>query len=316
MIDINWIPTNEYYRRILAEDDPAVRRRLYLDLFVRPWKPMMEMVGGRFGSGGSDDPLAGARAWNWLLPEQTAEIAAILEMMERADAWRQGHEALIKAAARFEPYLERIPFDTVEGWLVLADPAKANRFEKGYTGATDWMSPRLIGQFWEPNEYNLSRIGGLLAHEMHHLIRFKSFPFTLNTSVADYIVLEGTAESFATSLFGEDKVGFYVTDFEPDEFETARRLIGEGLGRTGFNVIRSYIFGDGLAEQSGYEPLGGMPAYGGYTVGYHVVQAYLKRSGRTIEEATFISADEIVAESGFFNAKAQRGRDAKSFYSF
>jgi uncharacterized protein YjaZ len=43
-----------------------------------------------------------------------------------------------------------------------------------------------------------------------------------------------------------------------------------------------------------------MPTYGGYTIGYHVVQAYLKRSGRTIEEATFVSADEIVAESGFF----------------
>jgi uncharacterized protein YjaZ len=78
-------------------------------------------------------------------------------------------------------------------------------------------------------------------------------------------------------------------------------MIAEGLHKTGFNVIRSYIFGDPLAEQSGYEPLGGMPVYGGYTIGYHVVQAYLKRSGRTIEEATFVSAEEIVAGSGFFD---------------
>jgi uncharacterized protein YjaZ len=56
-----------------------------------------------------------------------------------------------------------------------------------------------------------------------------------------------------------------------------------------------------MAEKSGYEPLGGMPTYGGYTIGYHVVQAYLKKSGRTIEEATFIPANEIVAESGFFS---------------
>jgi uncharacterized protein YjaZ len=91
-----------------------------------------------------------------------------------------------------------------------------------------------------------------------------------------------------------------VVDYEQADFEKARRMIGDGLHKTGFNVIRSYIFGDALAQQSGYEPLGGMPTYGGYTIGYHVVQAYLERSGRTIEEATFVSADEIVAESGFF----------------
>jgi uncharacterized protein YjaZ len=300
-MNINWILTNEYYHRILDTSDGDIRQQLYLDLFVQPWKQMMDMVGGRFGSNGSDDPLAGAKAWNWLLPQQTAEIAAMLEKMETADAWAEGHEALIEAAARFEPYADRIPFDTVEGWLVLAEPAKSHSFEKGYTGATDWMSPRLIGQFWEPNEYNLPRIGGLLAHEMHHLIRLKAFPWDMmNTTVADYIVLEGTAESFAGSLFGEDKIGYFIVEYEQEDFDTARRLIGEGLHKTGFNVIRSYIFGDTLAEQSGFEPLGGMPTYGGYTIGYHVVQAYLKRSGRTIEEATFVSADEIVAESGFF----------------
>jgi uncharacterized protein YjaZ len=65
-------------------------------------------------------------------------------------------------------------------------------------------------------------------------------------------------------------------------------------------VIRSYIFGDALAEQNGYAPLGGMPSYGGYAVGYHIVQAFLQRTGMSVEEATFVSADEIVAESQFF----------------
>jgi uncharacterized protein YjaZ len=301
-MNVNWMPTNEFYYRLLEQADPAVREELYLELFVQPWKQMMDMVGGRFGTNGSSDPLAGARAWRWLLPHQTAETAAMLDKMETAGAWETGLAALQEAAARFEPFADRIPFDTVEGWLVLSDPTGANAFEMGYTGATDWMQPRLIGQFWEPNEYNLPRIGGLLAHEMHHLIRLKAFPWDMmKTSVADYIVLEGTAESFAASLFGEDKIGYYVVDFDRQEFDTARRLIGEGLTRTGFNVIRSYIFGDALAQQSGYEPLGGMPTYGGYTIGYHVVQAYLKLSGRTIEQATFVPAAEIVAESGFYN---------------
>jgi uncharacterized protein YjaZ len=189
----------------------------------------------------------------------------------------------------------------VTGWLVLADPARSNPLERGYTGATDWFEPRFIGQFWEPNEHNLPRLPGLVAHEMHHLIRLRAFPFDMQrTSVADYIVLEGTAESFAASLFGEQVVGSFITEFDAAEFETARKLIGQGLDATGFDVIRGYIFGDALAERSGFKALGGMPTYGGYAIGYQVVQAFLKRSGRSIEETTFLPAAEIVAGSGFF----------------
>lgn len=297
---IKWIPTNEYYRSIINAPTPSARRRLYLDLLVEPWRPMMAMMGQSMSSGQSD-PLAGARAWGWLLPDQVQEMSAMLEKLETAGAWTHGREALAAAAARFDRFSDRIPFDTVEGWLALADPARANPFERGYTGATDWTQPRFIGQFWEPNEYNLPRLPGLVAHEMHHLIRLRLFPWDMqSTTVADYIILEGTAESFAASLFGEDKVGYFITEFDPDELETASRLIGQGLQATGFDVIRSYIFGDALAKRGGFQPLGGMPAYGGYVVGYQVVQAFLKRSGLSIEEVTFLPAEDIIRESAFF----------------
>lgn len=300
MLKTNWIPTNEYYHRLLATPDAATRHQLYLDLFVEPWRPMMQMMSRTIGSEQAD-PLDGARAWAWLLPDQMDTIAAILQKMEAAGTWNIGAEALTTAAARFATFDDRIPFDTVTGWLVLADPARSNKLERGYTGAVDWLSPRFIGQFWEPNEHNLPRLPGLVAHEMHHLIRLRAFPWDMqHTSVADYIVVEGTAESFAASLFGEHTVGYFITEFDAAEFETARRMIGDGLHATGFDVIRSYIFGDALAERSGYKPLGGMPTYGGYAIGYHVVQAFMKRSGRSIEEVTFLPATEIVAGSGFF----------------
>ncbi|HYF61867.1 MAG TPA: DUF2268 domain-containing putative Zn-dependent protease [Herpetosiphonaceae bacterium] len=298
---INWIPTDEFYRRLLAEPDDAARRQLYLDLLVEPWRPMMQMMGRQAGAA-PPDPLDGARAWAWLLPDQTARIADLLGRMEAADAWGRGAAALALAAERFAPFAGRIPFDEVTGWLVLADPDRSNPLERGYTGATDWLSPRLIGQFWEPDAANLARLPGLLAHETHHLIRRAVVPWDMRTaSVADYIVLEGTAESFAVALFGEIVLGAYVSEVGPADLEAARRLIGPGLGRTGFDAIRAYVFGDALAERGGFAPLGGMPTYGGYAVGYHVVQAFLARSGRSIEEATFLPAAEIVAGSGFFN---------------
>ena len=55
-----------------------------------------------------------------------------------------------------------------------------------------------------------------------------------------------------------------------------------------------------LAERSGFRPVGGMPTFGGYAVGYYVVQAFLKRTGKSIEETTFLPAEEIVQASGFF----------------
>jgi uncharacterized protein YjaZ len=263
---------------------------------------MMDMMaGGPFGAQ-SDDPLAGAQAWGWLLPHQTEAIAEKLAVLEAAAAWDVAAEALRRAAARFEPYAARLPIDAATGWLVLAEPQRSNPLERGYTGAVDWFQPRFIGQFSDPNADNLSRLAGLVAHEMHHLIRLRLFPWDMQrTSVADYIIVEGTAEAFAAALFGEDKVGWFITEFDPADLETARRMIGAGLERTGFDVIRSYIFGDALAERSGFQPVGGMPAYGGYAIGYHAVQAFLERRGCTIEEATFLPAQEIVAGSGFFD---------------
>lgn len=295
-----WMPTNDYYRRILAAPSAAARQQCYLEWLVQPWQPMMAMMGGMPGAH-QDDPLAGARAWAWLLPDQVTEITAVLAKLEAADAWAVGRDALAQAADQFTPFMDRIPFDTVEGWLMLADPARANPLERGYTGATDWLQPRFLGQFWDPNEYNLPRLPGLVAHEMHHLIRLRLFPWDMQkTTVADYIVIEGTAEAFAAALFGEDKVGYFITEFDPAELETARQIIGAALAATGFNVIRGYIFGDALADRAGFQPVGGMPTYGGYAIGYHVVQAFLQRSGLSIEEATFLPADEIVQGSGFF----------------
>jgi uncharacterized protein YjaZ len=290
-------PTNEYYHRVLGAPDADTRRQLYLDLLVSPWKGMMEMMSG-FGAD-PGDPLNGARAWSWLLPGQTELMADILQKLEAAEAWSVGQQALAQAAARFEPYQDCIPFNRITGWLALADPARSNPFERGYTGATDWTRPWFIGQFWDPNEDNLSRLPGLVAHEMHHLIRNRLFPFGLDTSVADYIVIEGLAESFATAVFGEEKLGLFISDFDQDDLETARRLIGQGLDERGFDIIRGYIFGDALAERSDFKPVGGMPTFGGYAVGYYLVQDFLKRSNMTVEEATFLPAGEIVDESGF-----------------
>lgn len=296
-----WAPTNEFYREIIAAPSMAAKEHLYRERFIQPWKPMMERLAPMFNAEPSDD-FAVARGWGWVLPEGLESPPEALLALEAAGAWEQGAQALATGAARFEPFATRIPFDQLSGWLVVADPARSDPLGWGYTGATDWTQPRLVVQYDTPNAYNLPRLPGAVVHELHHLIRMAAFPWDMmRTSVADYIILEGLAESFAAALFGEEVVGYYVTDFEEGELEQARRVIREGLARTGFDVIRGYIFGDRLAEQWGFEKIG-MPAYGGYAIGYRVVQAFLRETGTTIEEATFLPADTIVEESAFFRA--------------
>ncbi|MFN8517038.1 MAG: DUF2268 domain-containing putative Zn-dependent protease [Chloroflexia bacterium] len=53
------------------------------------------------------------------------------------------------------------------------------------------------------------------------------------------------------------------------------------------------------ASFSGYEPIG-LPFAAGYTIGFHLIQSYLQRTGRTIVEATYTPAADIIANSGYF----------------
>lgn len=300
-ITVNMIDSRATYRAIINAPDAAARERLFTEQIVGPWLPMMQMLSGMFNVDLDADPLGVARAWAWVMPDQLTSAPDALTRLEAVNAWVIAEDALKRAAALFAPYADRVPFDTVEGWLLVADPDRADPITRGYTGAVDWVEPRLVVQFDTPDATNLPLIPGLMAHEFHHLVRLRLFPWSMNITVGEYIIHEGMAESLATALFGDAVLPHTVTHVggDTDRFETATRVIGAALDATGFDVVRSYIFGDYWAEKLNL-PTFGVPAYGGYGIGYYVVQAYLKRTGASITEATFRPADEIIAESGFF----------------
>lgn len=293
------IPTDAYYHDIIKAPDDANREALYRQYFTQPWQAMMQMLAPRAGDSAPDD-IALAGAWHWLLPQHLREVPPLLRDLQAVKAWEIMGEALAQGAERFAPYADRLNIDTIEGWLIMADSDPNTDGDYGYTGATDFMQPRFIAQFHALNDYNLPRIPGLCVHEMHHLIRRVAYPQPLMSfNVAEYIVMEGLAESFAASLYGDDVIGFYVTEISASDLAQARSSIQAGLDRSGFDVIRGYVFGDALAQRWGFEAVG-MPRFGGYAVGYHAVQAFLKRTGMSIEEASFLSGAEIVAESAYF----------------
>jgi uncharacterized protein YjaZ len=80
--------------------------------------------------------------------------------------------------------------------------------------------------------------------------------------------------------------------------EKSREIIGKSLNIRGFNEVRKYVFGDQMKNFDGSE-LTGIPAFAGYAIGYHAVQALLKKTGITVEKATLIDGETIIKESGY-----------------
>ena len=115
------------------------------------------------------------------------------------------------------------------------------------------------------------------------------------------MVSEGLAENFATYLYGEDKAGPWVK--KPDMKtlnEYIKPIIYDGLDVQGLENLNAYLYGDEMAALQNYPPVG-LPYCAGYACGYHLVKYYLQKTGKSIVEATLLSANEILSAVDFWN---------------
>ncbi len=283
------VDTESAYRRLLAAPDSATREAIFRTELIEPFAGLVKVFGG--------NGLASFAQWG-MKPEQFAQdkrdqMAAVIDALARADAWKRAAQALEEGRAAFAAYADRIPLNTVIFGLYVADMS-ASPQARGYTGfggIPGWI----MTVYGTPDAYNLERVQAATVHELHHNVLGASNPQAMNmmtATVGQYIVMEGLAESFAAELYGADKAGPWVTEFDDSNLEQTKAIFRQNLNVSGFNEIRRYIFGD---------PSAGLPVYAGYAIGYRVVQAFLKRRGETVVDATFVPADEIIAASGFFD---------------
>ncbi len=293
---VNFIDTKRTYERMLAAADAASREAIFRAEIVTPFEPVTQV----FGAG--SDSLATFAQWGMRLDlfegDHRQRTAAVIERLETNQAWQKTAAALDDAQAAFAPYAERIPLETVQAALLVGD-LTGNPLERGYTGFGG-IPGYVMVIYSDPNAYNLPRIKGTTVHELHHNIRSLVAPIDfMQVSVAYYVIMEGLAEAFAAELYGEEVVGYYVTDFDEAQLDQAKRVIGGALDVTGFNQVRGYIFGDALADAFHY-PAVGVPNYAGYAIGYRIVRQFVERTGKSVVEATFLPAEQIIAESGYF----------------
>lgn len=298
----NIVNSQAIYHLLVNTPAAAERERIFRQELVEPFSGLVKVFGGSdglsmFGMWGmSPEQLAG---------EQHEWAAGLIEALAQADAWKRAAQALDKGWAAFAGYADCIPLESITFALLIADMSRAPQ-AGGYTGfggIPGWI----MTVYGEPTPDNLKKIEACTVHELHHNLGgaagavFAKPGKTMNdVTVGEYMIGEGLAESFAAELYGEDMVGPWVTGFDESQLERTKAIFRQGLNRAGFNVVRGYIFGGELAGEWGFEPVN-VPLYAGYALGYRVVQAYLKRAGKRVVETTFVPAEEIIAESGFFD---------------
>lgn len=140
-----------------------------------------------------------------------------------------------------------------------------------------------------------------LAHECNHNVRYQFIQWDHTVNLGELIVIEGLAENFATFMFGEEWLGPWITKTNAETLNRRiKPVLREQLQLTGVDQFAPYLYGDEIAELQNFKPVN-MPYSAGYACGYYIIQYYLRKTGKTIFDATITPAAQILDEvKGFW----------------
>lgn len=216
-----------------------------------------------------------------------------IKLISDETLWAACEESITRALKCFEEYGVELPVQEYVFSILLANPESPYTImNEGYCG--DGGIPGFIMAWLTPNEYTIGRLPVALAHEVNHNVRFQFIKWKNDITLGEMMVSEGLAENYATHLFGEDKADPWVTKTDMETLnEYIKPIIREGLSVQGLENLNAYLYGDEMAALQGYPPVG-LPYCAGYACGYHLVKHYLKKTGKSIVEATLLPASEIL----------------------
>lgn len=267
----------------------------------RFWKPSLQ----RFPQidPNADPAISAAQAMGFYSPAEDCDAGlAAITAFERAGTWDACVDAIQRGWVALQPEAHGITMEPVLFTLILGSLRVLREEYGAYTGFQQPGVAMVIG--W-PNPIGTPRLPVASAHELNHIVRFKHEPWSMGTTVGQYIVAEGLAEAFGLEIVGDASlIGPYSDALTPAQREAMKPVFKAALDVTGFDTMRAYIFGDWAAEQFHYPKLG-IPDYAGYTIGLDVVRAFLARSGKSAAEATYVPWRVIVEQSGYFELSDQ-----------
>ncbi|EOP58013.1 MULTISPECIES: DUF2268 domain-containing protein [Bacillus cereus group] len=231
----------------------------------------------------------------------TNEITPELELISADSFWSECKEAVRKSLHLFREHDVNLRVSDYLFTILLGDPNSPSlMLNEGYSG--DGGIPGYILCTLVPNEYTIPRMKAALAHECNHNVRYQFIQWDHTVTLGELIVSEGLAENFATSIFGEDLLGPWVSKTTMEMLNRhIKPVLKEQLQLTGFDKIAPYLYGDELAKLQNYMPVN-MSYAAGYACGYYLIKYYLEKTGKNIFEATITPANLILDEiKGFWD---------------
>jgi uncharacterized protein YjaZ len=264
------------YLNALEQSPTANREALWKSNVVTPyWKPCAE--GGEY--------IAYAPSFS-LPPSDIKSLRATVAAL-RASAV----EATVRAA--IEKSAALLPTTSTTVCLFAADPGLPGILDmhgvNGFTAGAGkiWLTLLPAGDWKEWITYGV-------AHEYHHSVWTRRYsqrePIE---NMADYLVFEGRADSFAR-LIEPQRTAPWTSALTSSQEAAAWRIIQRHLDSTSEQLLLGLMFGG--AE--------GTPRWSGYTVGFAIVQSYLSAHPTlSVERWTELDAAEIVRNSPYASAQ-------------
>ncbi|HAF97905.1 DUF2268 domain-containing protein [Paenibacillus lactis] len=229
------------------------------------------------------------------------QISAEIELISSEAFWLECEHAVKKSLNLFVEHDINLPVSDYLFTIQLGNPEnRALTINEGYSGFGG--IPGFIWGTLLPNEYTMPRMKAALAHECNHNVRYQFIQWDHTVNLGELIVSEGLAENYATFMFGKGLLGPWVTKTNAETLNRRiKPVLREQLQLTGFDQIAPYLYGDEIAKLQNSQPVN-MPYSAGYACGYYLIQYYLRKTGRTIFEATITPAAQILDEvKGFWD---------------
>lgn len=305
-MNITLIRSDEIYRKIM--NSPKEKRDdIYRYELMKPFEFKWACINVpiKAAQKGGYDVIMASSMLGILPPSEIDETQnEAINLISDDRLWKVCEKTIKNSLERFTKLGYELPVNDYKFSITLANPQSPYvSSSDGYFG--DGGIPGYIFLELVPSEYTIGRVPAALAHECNHNVRWQFEKWSMDITLADMMISEGLAEYFATSMFGEDMIGPWVSKTDLDTLNNyIKPIMKEGLDAKGLENITAYLYGDEFAKLQGYFPVG-LPYCAGYACGYYMIKHYLKKTGKSIEEATLTTTSEIMKEiEGFWDEES------------
>lgn len=275
---------------------------IYRYELMKPFEFKWQCIGMSLESeieGGYDVVSASTMGGGYHPSQITATHLDEIRLLKNDPFWQSCEQSIRNTLEGFEQNNITLPTQNYIFTIMLNDPSNPmSKMTGDYCG--DGGIPGYIIGTIIPNKNSLKMLPVALAHETNHNVRWQFMQWNPNITLADMIISEGLAESFAAMLFGADKIGMWIKNTSPETLKnTIKPAIKANLQECDFNTLSAFLYGDEIMAMRGGVSVG-MPYCAGYACGYALIQHYLKKTGKSIYEATILPSTEILRETEDF----------------